>query len=249
MKQEIRRYPNLEELSRAAAEYISELARTAVTKRGIFSIVLSGGKTPRLLYEILAEMDFSRRMPWHQTHIFWGDERFVPPDHPYSNYAMAFHTLISRVPLPPENVHRILTEEYPLDGTAIEYEKTLRGFFEGSGQGEKISTLPAFDLILLGVGQDGHTASLFSGDLALDERLRWVVAVSGSNASPPVPRITLTYPIINQARCVLFLTSVSGKQEVLKAILDSSARDDQPYPAAGVQPLGNLLWFIDEGLV
>jgi 6-phosphogluconolactonase len=248
MRPEVRRYPNFENLSRAAAGFVCELAEKAVKKKGFFSFVLSGGKTPRLLYEILAKKDFSERMPWQQTHIFWGDERVVPPDHPDSNYAMAFDTLISKVPLPPENVHRIPTEKHPPDTIATVYENALRGFFQNTGRGEEISTLPAFDLILLGVGQDGHTASLFPGDLALEERSRWVVAVSGSKASPPVPRITLTYPIINRARCVLFLTSVSGKKEVLEAILDGQVPEDQPYPAARVKPLGSLLWFIDDGL-
>ena len=248
MRLEVRRYPNFEDMSRAAAGFVYELAEKAVNEKGFFSIVLSGGKTPRAVYEILAKKEFSDRMPWQHTHVFWGDERFVAPDHPDSNYAMAFHTLISKVPLPPENVHRIPTETYPPDTIAALYENALQMFFQNIGRGEEISTLPAFDLILLGVGRDGHTASLFPGDLALEERSRWVVAVSGSKATPPVPRITLTYPIINKAGCVLFLTSVSGKKEVLEAILDGPVPADQPYPAARVQPLGSLLWFIDEGL-
>lgn len=248
MRPEIRRYPNLADLSLAAAEYIAELAETAVNERGIFSLVLSGGSTPRLLYEYLAREEFVQRMDWQHTHVFWGDERCLSPDHPDSNFALAFETLISKAPLPLENVHRVSTEEELPKTAAKEYERTLREFFQDAAPGKSSLAFPSFDLILLGLGQDGHTASLFPGEPALEEKTRWVVAVAGTSASPPVERITLTLPVINQARHVLFLASGSEKRDVFQKIFKSPESAAQLYPAAKVQPAGTLLWFVDETL-
>jgi 6-phosphogluconolactonase len=238
----------LSDLSRAAAEFIVELAETAVTERTIFTLALSGGSTPRLLYEYLAKEEFSQRMPWEHTHIFWGDERCVSPDHPDSNFAMAFETLISKAPLPSENVHRVTTEGELPKAAAREYEKSLREFFQDTAHARVPLAFPSFDLILLGLGKDGHTASLFPGEPVLEEKIRWVVAVAGTSASPAVPRVTLTFPVINQARCVLFLASGSDKRDVFQKILGSPESAAQHYPAARVRPSGSLLWFIDEGL-
>jgi 6-phosphogluconolactonase len=243
---EIRSYPSLPELSRAAAEYICEIAEEAVKERGTFTFVLSGGTTPRLLYEELAGQPISKRIDWQKTHIFWGDERYLPPEHSDSNYALAFQTLVSRVNIPPANVHRILTESRSADVAAEDYEKTLRHFFRPPARSEDDTPLPSFDLVLLGMGQDGHTASLFPGDEALEEKYRWVVAVDGAKASPPVRRITLTFPVINEAKCVVFLASGSSKLQVLQEILNHPLT--VTYPAAQVQPSGKLLWFIDAGL-
>lgn len=248
MTPEIRSFPNLSDLSRAAAEFIVELAETAVTERTIFTLALSGGSTPRLLYEYLAKEEFSQRMPWEHTHIFWGDERCVSPDHPDSNFAMAFETLISKAPLPSENVHRVTTEGDLPKAAAREYEKSLREFFQDTAHARVPLAFPSFDLILLGLGKDGHTASLFPGEPVLEEKIRWVVAVAGTSASPAVPRVTLTFPVINQARCVLFLASGSDKRDVFQKILGSPESAAQHYPAARVRPSGSLLWFIDEGL-
>ncbi|MGD9338197.1 MAG: 6-phosphogluconolactonase, partial [Syntrophobacterales bacterium] len=181
-------------------------------------------------------------------HIFWGDERCVSPDHPDSNFAMAFETLISKAPLPSENVHRVTTEGDLPKAAAREYEKSLREFFQDTAHARVPLAFPSFDLILLGLGKDGHTASLFPGEPVLEEKIRWVVAVAGTSASPAVPRVTLTFPVINQARCVLFLASGSDKRDVFQKILGSPESAAQHYPAARVRPSGSLLWFIDEGL-
>jgi len=247
MKAEIRSYPSLLDLSRAAAEFITGLAEVAAREGDNFTLVLSGGKTPRLLYELLAQAPYSSKIDWKQTHLFWGDERCLPPDHTDSNFAMAFQTLISRISIPSKNVHRIPAETEPPEAAAKQYEQTLREFFPPARENEMTSNFPSFDLVLLGLGEDGHTASLFPGDAALEYQTSWVAAVDGFGASPAVPRITLTLPVINRAKCVLFLASGSEKREVLTAILDNPETTD--YPAARVQPAGRLLWFIDERLV
>ena len=246
MKPEIRTHPSLEDLSRAAAEYICEIAEGAIKERGIFTFVLSGGTTPRLLYEELAKEPYASRVDWQHTHLFWGDERCVPSDNPDSNFSLALQTLISKVDVPPSNIHRIPAATGSPKPVAADYETTLREFFQATAGSDPSTSFPSFDLVLLGIGGDGHTASLFPGDAALEERTSWVVAVEGSSASPPVPRITLTFPVINEAKCVLFLVSGSNKLKVLQEILNNP--HTATYPAAHVQPSGNLLWFIDEGL-
>lgn len=246
MKPEIRTHPNLENLSRAAAEYICEIAEGAIKERGIFTFVLSGGTTPRLLYEELAKEPYASRVDWQHTHLFWGDERCVPSDNPDSNFSLALQTLISKVDVPPSNIHRIPAATGSPKPVAAEYETTLREFFQVTAAGDPSTSFPSFDLVLMGMGVDGHTASLFPGDAALEERSSWVVAVEGSSASPPVPRITLTLPVINEAKCVLFLVSGSNKLKILQEILDNP--HSSIYPAAHVRPAGKLLWFIDEGL-
>jgi 6-phosphogluconolactonase len=247
MKPEIRCFPKLSDLSRAAAEFICEIAEEAIKERNIFTLILSGGSTPRLLYEELASQAISKRIDWQHTHLFWGDERFLPADHPDSNFALAFKALISNVDLPPANINRILTESRSVHAAAEDYEKTLRHFFRTSAGNKEDTHLPSLDLVLLGLGQDGHTASLFPGDEALEEKNRWVVAVDGVRASPPVPRITLTLPFLNKADCVIFLVSGSRKKEVFEEIMNNPGT--AAYPAARVIPSGRLLWFIDERLV
>ena len=246
MKPEIRTHSSLEDLSRAAAECICEIAEEAIKERGIFTLVLSGGTTPRLLYEELAKEPYASRVDWQHTYLFWGDERCVPSDNPDSNFSLALQTLISKVDVPPSNIHRIPAATGSPKPVAAEYETTLREFFQATAGSDPSTSFPSFDLVLLGIGGDGHTASLFPGDAALEERTSWVVAVEGSSASPPVPRITLTFPVINEAKCVLFLVSGSNKLKVLQEILNNP--HTATYPAAHVQPSGNLLWFIDEWL-
>ena len=247
MKPEIRCFPNLSDLSRDAAEFISELAEATIKERNVFTLVLSGGSTPRLLYEELARRPFSRGIDWHKTHIFWGDERCVPPNHPESNYGLALQALVSKVNIPPENVHRIPAESGSANAVAEAYEETLRHFFLPPAGSKDGTHFPSFDLVLLGLGQDGHTASLFPGDEALEEKYRWVVAVDGAKASPPVPRVTLSLPVLNEAKCVIFLVSGARKREAFEKIMNNPGT--AAYPAARVRPSGRLLWFIDEWLV
>lgn len=253
MKREVRGYRDLQALTEAAAEFTCGLAEKTVEESGLFTIVLSGGSTPRPLYEVLAQPPCAPRMPWGNTHLFWGDERCVPPDHPDSNFAMAYRALVSQVPVPPENVHPIPTEFESPEKVAETYEEILRKFFGSSvtakphpGARHGGEPFPSFDLILLGVGRDGHTASLFPGDRALEEERRWVEAVCTPNGFPHVPRITLTLPVINRARCVLFMASGSEKREVIRSILGDSDPVRASYPAARVNPEGRVVWLIDE---
>ena len=246
MKIEIRTHPSLKDLSRAAAEFIAELAEARIKDKNIFTLVLSGGSTPRLLYEELASQPIASRIDWQHTYLFWGDERFLPPDHPDSNFSLAFTSLISTVDLPPANINPIPTEIGSAQAAAEEYEKTLRKFFPPAVGSEQEPYFPSFDLVLLGLGQDGHTASLFPGAAALEEMDRWVLAVDGVKASPPVERVTLTLPAINKAGHVIFLASGSNKREVFQQVVNKP--ETSAYPAAKVKPSGRLLWFIDEGL-
>lgn len=243
VNREVRAYPGLEALSRGAAEEVVRLAAATVAGRGHVAMVLAGGHTPRPLYQLLAG-EYRERIPWPQVHLFWGDERCVPPDHPDSNFALAYETLISKVLLPSENIHRVPVELDPPEKAALAYEQVLRGFFHpSSAEGRPF---PSFDLILLGVGEDGHTASLFPDDPVLEEKRRWVVAVRAPAAFPPPWRITLTLPVLNHAKSVVFLVSGSGKGEVVRRIMSDPEAACQRYPAAMVHPRERLFWLIEK---
>jgi 6-phosphogluconolactonase len=222
---------------REAAGLIRDRAIESVRERGRFLLVLSGGSTPRPLYETLAREPFAAGLPWDRTHLFWGDERCVPPNDPNSNYRMAEETLISRVSVPPENVHRILGESASPEEAARGYERDLRRVFPEE-------SFPRFDCILLGLGPDGHTASLFPGDAALEERTRWAMAVEAPESSPIRRRVTLSLPAINHGRLVLFLVSGSRKKTLADSILSGPEESRRGYPAARVSPDGRLVWFL-----
>lgn len=232
--------PDLDALSRAAAEAIIDVATEAVRKRGQFSLVLAGGATPERLYALLAGPT-GARMPWNDTHVFWGDERFVPDTDDASNFRLAHDLLLSRIPLPPEHVHRMPTTELRTPQRAAEtYEEMLRLYFRGE---EK----PAFDLVLLGLGEDGHTASLFPEEAPWasdDDALHWVRAVLGPERRPPRQRITLSLDALGGARHVFFLVAGAAKRPTLRAIL-TGADDAARYPAAYVRPSGPLVWYVD----
>jgi 6-phosphogluconolactonase len=218
-------------LSHRVADWLTgEAAQT----EGRFAIALSGGSTPKHLYQILAQPPHRDRFPWARTHFFWGDERFVPHDHPDSNYRMAREALIDHVPIPPENVHPVPTEGTP-DEAAAAYEATLRAFY---GTAELDPARNLFDVVLLGVGSDGHTASLFPGTAVLEERNAWVKAVVGVKAEP---RITLTYPAIASSGTVAFLAEGEGKREIVARVRSG----DPTLPAARVTTRGRLRWFLD----
>ncbi len=240
---DIKRFPNLQELSRDAAKFISRRAKVCVGKQGFFTLVLSGGNTPKMLYEQLAR--YPEKMPWKNTHLFWGDERCVAPSHPDSNYHMAFDALISKVDIPAENVHRIPAEFPPPGDAASSYECVLRDFFSQLSPPAKDGVFPSFDLVLLGLGSDGHTASLFPGDPVLNEKERWVASVIAPDYMSPRERITLTLGVINSASCVVFLVSGSGKKEILDTIHNDPQNTSRLYPAALVHPAGQLIWFTD----
>jgi 6-phosphogluconolactonase len=212
------------ELARAAAGEVARLAAEAVAARGSFSLALAGGSTPRALYQLLADPaePFRDRIPWPAVHVFFGDERAVPPDHPESNYRMASAALLDRVPV--GSVHRV-AGELGAPAAAAQYAAELRAHF-----GEV--TFPAFDLVLLGLGTDGHTASLFPGSPALLERSRWVVAAPGP--PPSSERITLTVPVLEAARAARFLVAGADKAEPLRRLVRPRA-DEEPVPAARIR--------------
>jgi 6-phosphogluconolactonase len=231
---EIRTYPDPASLATAAAERFLTLATLAIARRGQFSVALAGGSSPKAMYALLATEESARRVDWSLVHLFWGDERCVPPDHPGSNYRMTRETLIDHVPLPAGNIHRMAGEIEPEDA-ARAYSTNLKSFFGGAW--------PSFDLVLLGLGQDGHTASLFPGSAVLYERARLAVAVTAHYQDRPAYRVTLTPPAINAARQVLFLAAGAAKAEIVRAVLQGPAGQ---YPAQLIQPAtGRLTWMLD----
>lgn len=234
---DLRRLTTPQDLFQAAAEEVIRIAIEAVAKRGRFTIALSGGSTPKNLYTLIAA-NASANLPWAQMFFFWGDERHVPRDDADSNYRMAREALLEKVPIPAANVFPIPAEKEDAAAAAEAYELTVRKFF-GLSPGE----FPRFDLILLGMGPDGHTASLFPESAALQEKSRLVVAnwVEKLKTS----RITFTLPVLNAARCVAFLVSGGDKATVLREVLEGSGPAEK-YPSKLVQPTdGKLIWFLD----
>ncbi|HEV8672729.1 MAG TPA: 6-phosphogluconolactonase [Methylomirabilota bacterium] len=226
-------------LADEAAGRVAAAARETVAAQGRFAVALSGGTTPRALFERLAGPPWRHEVPWSRAEVFWGDERWVPPDHPESNYRMARAALLDPVGIPPERVHRIAGEAADPAAAAAAYEAEIARVL-GGVPGERP---PVFDLVLLGMGADGHTASLFPGTAALAERRRWVVA----NAVPGLGthRITLTLPILNRAARVLFLVAGADKAATLREVLEGPV-DPQRLPAQAVRPeAGHLVWLVD----
>lgn len=233
-KPDLRVLETSDELFQAAAREFVSLAEEAVRSRGRFFVALSGGSTPRSLYSVLASK-FKDSIPWQKAFCFFGDERPVPPDHPDSNYRMAFEAMLSKVPVPKENVFRISGELDP-EAAALDYEQTLRKFFD-----LRPGEFPHFDLVLLGVGTDGHTASLFPGSTALNETRRLVVANWVEKFK--TFRITITFPVLNAARCVMFLASGAEKAGILREVFESKSAN---LPSQKVCPeQGRLLWLVD----
>ena len=221
------------ELAEAAAREFVARAEEAIDEQGRFAVVLAGGSTPKATYEVLAR-NYAEELDWSKVHVFFGDERTVPPDHEDSNYRMARETLLSRIRV--GGVHRMRCE-LPSEEAAAAYEEELRNFFGTSDD------LPSFDLILLGLGADGHTASLFPETSALDVTDRWVVV--NPVLKLETTRLTLTIPIINAAKAVTFLVAGGNKAEALKEILEGEA-DPRAYPAKFIRPeSGNLTWMVD----
>lgn len=219
----------------ALARHVAEwMTAAALASNGPFRVSLSGGSTPKALYALLASDAFRERFPWQRVSWYWGDERFVPHDHPGSNYRMTREAMLATAPVPPENIHPV-----PADGTpeeaAARYERTLQ---EAYGATALDPARPLFDITLLGLGADGHTASLLPGEPVLQERKRWVAAVSYGR---PEVRITMTYPVIESSRRVAFLVAGKDKAAIFKAIRAGGSQ----VPAARVRPVGDLIWFVD----
>ena len=225
-------YKDTRELSEAAAHVFVKEARSFIDKSGCFTVALAGGSTPKRAYEMLAtEYGEPKDLDWGRVHAFFGDERTVPPDHEDSNYRMAREALLSRVPV--GSVHRMRGELDPREAAAL-YERELAAFFDGP---------PVLDLILLGIGEDGHTASLFPHTPALDTRDRWTVENPVEKLG--TTRLTLTVPAINTARMVAFLIAGEGKAEAVREILEGDA-DPRDYPAKLIQPRTGAVWMVDE---
>ncbi|NLE77054.1 MAG: 6-phosphogluconolactonase [Chloroflexi bacterium] len=218
-------------LAAEATRRVVAAAQQAVAARGRFSLVLAGGSTPKALYRLLA----TACLPWPQTSLFWGDERCVPPGHGESNYRLAHETLLAHVPVPPGQVHRMRGEWEPRQA-AQAYDRLLRELFRGPR--------PDFDLALLGMGADGHTASLFPGSAALVEDTRLALAVAADYGGRPAQRVTLTLPALNAARQVLFLVSGADKADAVRAVW---VDEDSRLPARRVRPVaGRLTWLLDQ---
>ncbi len=218
------------------AHHVAEwMTQAALAAQAPFRISLSGGSTPKTLYGLLASDEFRSRFPWPRVSWYWGDERFVPYDHPDSNYRMTREAMLARAPVPAANIHPVPTDGMPEDA-ARRYERTLQDSY---GAATLDPQRPLFDITLLGLGPDGHTASLLPGEPVLDERERWVAAVSHGR---PEIRITMTYPAIDSSRRVAFLVAGEEKADIFSAIRTGNSR----VPAARVRPVGELFWFVDQ---
>ncbi|MFN2198785.1 MAG: 6-phosphogluconolactonase [Anaerolineales bacterium] len=236
----VRVYPNDVSLAQAAAEWVVQCSAEAIEQHGTFNLALSGGSTPRRTFELLADEDHVGRIDWQRTYVFWGDERCVPPDHPESNYRMARQALLDHVPIPAEQIYRMQGELTPQIAADV-YERILRAHFL-TVRGKLPDT--TFDLVLLGLGSDGHTASLFPGTDALSITTRW----STANHVPQLDtwRLTLTFPCINAASHVAFLVSGENKAQRLRQVIHGETADAE-LPAHLVQPRqGKLVWLVDE---
>ncbi len=235
---EIRVFEDSEAVANAAADELLRRAVAGSDSGAPFSVALSGGSTPKRLFALLADEPYRAELPWESVHFFWGDERAVPPDHPDSNFGAAREILFSKTTIPAENVHRIQGELEDPARAAAAYEESLRRFFQLPAGG-----IPRFDLVFLGMGADGHTASLFPGSEALGEARRLAVAPWIEKLG--AHRITLTCPVFNNASCILFLVSGAEKAERLKTVVESEGRDAL-YPAQLVRPKkGELYWYVD----
>lgn len=230
---------DLQALSRRAADVFAREVLQASSARGRFAVALSGGSTPRRLYEMLAAEPFRSHIPWSKVCVFWGDERCVPPDHPDSNYAMAYAALLSKVPLPAENIHRFRTELGDPQRVASNYEQVLREFFGTLGEG-----YPRYDLILLGLGADGHIASLFPGSPALQEQRRWVVAPFVEQLG--AYRLTLTLPLLNEAHHLICVVSGEEKALALREVLKGEYRPEERPAQLLRAARGRVLWLADQ---
>jgi 6-phosphogluconolactonase len=237
VKMDTRVCADLDALSRAAFEEFLSILKHALVQRGRFTAALSGGHTPAKMYTLWAHAEkYGVRTPWDRVHLFWGDERYVSHENPLSNCRMARAALIDHVVIPPANVHPMPTNYAEPEDAARAYEDELRKFF-GSGP-------PEFDVQLLGLGVEGHTASLFPGSPALDEKDRWVAAVEA--LVEPVQRLTLTPVVLNRGRSTLFLVSGEDKREIISALRLEPESEPSQYPAGRIRPSGRVIWFLDQ---
>ncbi|WP_020603775.1 6-phosphogluconolactonase [Spirosoma spitsbergense] len=231
---------NPTELAKAAASFITKRINEVLKTQDRFTIALSGGSTPKALHELLAKPPFVEQIPWMQLHIFWGDERYVPIEDEQSNAGMAYDTLLGHVYTPEEQIHVWRTDLEP-DAAAADYDRVLHTYFGETGEA---SPGPTFDLVLLGMGDDGHTLSLFPGTDVVHEKKAWTKAYFLTQQT--MFRLTLTAPIVNRASCILFLVAGPKKAEPLKEVLEGAYNPDT-YPSQQIRPeTGELIWLVDE---
>jgi 6-phosphogluconolactonase len=241
MAQEINTFPNLAAASIAALDIIEAASIAAIDEKGFCTMVLAGGATPRLLYQYLAAPPcLNRSINWPEVHLFWSDERCVEPGDPDSNYGMAKELLLDKINTPPRNIHRMMVEMAPPAMVARAYEEELRAFFAPHPDLQR-DRFPSFDLVILGMGTDGHIASLFPGSTALEEQETWAVAVMAPAGKPAVPRISLTLPVLNSARSVIVLTAGAQKKLIIEEIAAGPEDAARVYPAARLHP-PTLAW-------
>ncbi len=225
------------------AEAIARLSKDAIAQRGVCTIVLSGGSTPKSLYALMATAAWKDKFDWAHTAFFWGDERYVPPNHPDNNYAMVKRELLSKVTIPEKNIHRVMTETGTPEEVAAGYEKTVREVTFANKSGTQAKP-PSFDIVLLGLGTNGHTASLFPHTTVLHETTRLVAACFVEEVK--THRITMTAPLLNNARNILFLVSGAEKAEVMNSVIYGPKQPDT-LPAQLINPTnGSLVWMIDK---
>ncbi len=236
---------NLEAIGEAAASYVYELYKDAVAQKGTFTLVLSGGKTPEVLHKKLASLDFRDRISWDKVHVFVGDERYVPKGHPESNFGMAERTLLSHIPIPKENLFPIPTEAETVAEAAKLYEERLKHFFHGSDSVIGSPPMPVFDLILLGLGKDGHAASLFLDRFIDPKGESWVESVTIPASYPTRERITMTLPVLNSAAHIAFLITGENKKDTLIEVLDGASPGNEKYAAQLIKPRSDIMWFTD----
>lgn len=241
-------FDNIKDLNEKAAEYIINIATKSIYEKGFFTVALSGGNSPREIYSNLTQKKFSEKINWEKVLFFWGDERFISHTNNLSNYKMAYDVLLSKIKIPMENIFRIPTETSSAEESAFLYEKIIKKIFYKLGMIDINKRLPIFDLIILGVGRDGHTASLFPGHRAVNEKEKWVVCVKAHVRVTLHDRITITLPVINSAKNVMFIISGEGKGKIIKTIFEEK-KDSKVYPASLVKPDdGQTVWFIDKNI-
>lgn len=236
--------PDNEESSQQAAQVVVEECRRSIAEKNLFTLVLSGGRTPARLYELLSAPPLAGTIPWRMVHIFWGDERYLPPTHEESNFFLAQDLLLRKIEIPRDNIHRIPTGGGSPAEDAARYQDEILRFFHQEAKATHPVAVPRFDLILLGLGTDGHTASLFPGSALLNENNLLVAAVSEPAGAPAVPRITFTFPLLNHGKRVVFLAGGREKMSLIEKIQEGLQTGKPFCPAAMVMPEGRLDWFI-----
>ena len=239
VKTTLKKFKDLNEMAIETCEFIVRTAKAAVKKRGYFSLVLSGGGAPKPAYELLATPKYSKRMPWHATYIFYQDDRYVSIRDMASNFKTSWTLLLKKTPIPKENICRMRFEIKPVAKAAAAYEMFLKKFFLVRGLKKGFGS---FDIVIAGVGPDGHTSSLFPGDAkALNEKTHWIISIKAPDWALTKDRITMTFPLINSARTVLMLIGAPVKGEVIDRVL----KGDKAYPASRTKAKEEIKWFID----